>query len=64
LDTSQQRQDFARFVTQLFTKRRKQLGTILGRDGEWPTGVTADLRPEALRVERVVTLWQRFGTIL
>jgi len=64
LDTTQQRQDFARFVTQLFTKRRKQLGTILGRDGEWPTGVTADLRPEALRVERIVTLWQRFGTML
>ena len=64
LDTTQQRQDFARFVTQLFTKRRKQLGSILGRDCEWPTGVTADLRPEALRVERIVTLWQRFGTML
>ncbi len=63
-DTSQQRQDFARFVTQLFTKRRKQLGTILGRDCEWPTGVTADLRPEALPVERIVTLWHRFGTML
>ncbi len=64
LDTTEQRQDFARFVTQLFTKRRKQLGSILGRDCEWPTGVTADLRPEALRVERIVTLWQRFGTML
>ena len=64
LDTSQQRQDFARFVTQLFTKRRKQLGSILGRDCEWPAGVTADLRPEALGVERMVTLWQRFGTML
>ena len=64
LDTTQQRRDFARFVTQLFTKRRKQLGTILGRDCEWPAGVTADLRPEALRVERIVTLWQRFGTML
>ena len=63
LDTTQQRRDFARFVTQLFTKRRKQLGTILGRDCEWPTGVTADLRPEALPVERIVTLWQRFGTM-
>ena len=64
LNTPQQRRDFARFVTQLFTKRRKQLGSILGRDCEWPTGVTADLRPEALRVERIVTLWQRFGTML
>ena len=61
LDTTEQRQDFARFVTQLFTKRRKQLGSILGRDCEWPAGVTADLRPEALPVERIVTLWQRFG---
>ena len=64
LDTTEQRQDFARFVTQLFTKRRKQLGSILGRDCEWPAGVTADLRPEALPVERMVTLWQRFGTML
>ncbi len=64
LETTQQRQDFARFVTQLFTKRRKQLGSILGRDCDWPAGVTADLRPEALRVERIITLWQRFGTML
>ncbi len=64
LDTTEQRQDFARFVTQLFTKRRKQLGSILGRDCEWPAGVTADLRPAALPVERMVTLWQRFGTLL
>ena len=64
LDTTQQRQDFARFVTQLFTKRRKQLGSILGRDCEWPAGVTADLRPESLSVDRIVTLWKRFGTML
>ena len=64
LSTIEQRRQFARFVTQLFTKRRKQLGSILGRDCEWPAGVTADLRPEALRVERIVALWQRFGTML
>ena len=64
LDTPQQRQDFARFVTQLFTKRRKQLGSILGRDCDWPAGVTADLRPEALSVEQTITLWQRSGTML
>lgn len=64
LDTPPQRHGFARFVTQLFTKRRKQLGSILGRDCEWPAGVTGDLRPEALSVERFVTLWQRFGTML
>ncbi len=64
LDTPQHRQDFARFVTQLFTKRRKQLGSILGRDLDWPEGVTRDLRPEAVSVERIITLWKRFGTML
>ncbi len=64
LSTSDQRQDFARFVTQLFTKRRKQLGSIFSRDCDWPAGVTADLRPEALSVDRIVTLWKRFGTML
>jgi 16S rRNA (adenine1518-N6/adenine1519-N6)-dimethyltransferase len=50
--------DFAQFITQLFTKRRKQLGTILGRHHlNWPAGVTARLRPEALTVEQLVRLW-------
>ena len=47
------------FVTRLFTARRKQLGTILGRAAtSWPDGVTADLRPEALTVEQLVALWR------
>jgi 16S rRNA A1518/A1519 N6-dimethyltransferase RsmA/KsgA/DIM1 with predicted DNA glycosylase/AP lyase activity len=58
LETTQQRQDFARFVTQLFTKRRKQLGSILGRDVDWPEGVRSDLRPEALPPDRIVALWR------
>ncbi len=50
---------FATFVTSLFTKRRKQLGTILGRSwDDWPPGVTPDLRPEALTVEQMVALWR------
>ena len=50
---------FAKFVTSLFTKRRKQLGTILGRSwADWPSGVTPDLRPEALTVEQMVALWR------
>lgn len=47
---------FARFVTELFTKRRKQLGTILGKDTNWPSGVTADLRPEALTIDQFIEL--------
>lgn len=51
--------EFARFVIGLFTKRRKQLGTIFGRDdNDWPVGVTADLRPEALNVVQFIELWQ------
>jgi 16S rRNA (adenine1518-N6/adenine1519-N6)-dimethyltransferase len=55
--------DFARFVTGLFTKRRKQLGSIVGRaHPAWPQlqehGITPDLRPEALRVEQIIALWK------
>ena len=47
------------FVTRLFTARRKQLGTILGRAAApWPEGVTADLRPEALTVDQIIALWR------
>jgi len=47
------------FVTRLFSARRKQLGTILGRAATpWPEGVTADLRPEALTVGQIVELWR------
>ncbi len=60
LNTSENRREFARFVVELFTKRRKQLGTILGRDRfDWPAGVTADLRPEALEAGQVVELWRQ-----
>ncbi len=49
---------FARFITDLFSKRRKQLGTVFGRDRVWPDGVTAELRPEALTIEQLVGLWR------
>jgi 16S rRNA (adenine1518-N6/adenine1519-N6)-dimethyltransferase len=45
-----QRRAFARFITDLFTKRRKQLGTILGRDANLPPGVAPSMRPEQLGV--------------
>lgn len=40
----------------LFSKRRKQLGTILGRDRAFPAGIAADARPEQLSVEQLVAL--------
>lgn len=52
----------ARFVTGLFSMRRKQLQTILGRRDRWPAGVTGRLRPEALTVEQVVEVWKEEGT--
>ncbi len=49
---------FGRFLVQLFTKRRKQLGTILaGETIEWPAGIAPKLRPEALSPEQAVALW-------
>ena len=57
---------FAQFVVTTFTKRRKQLGTIFGRSrADWPppeSGITPDLRPEALSVEQMVMLWRAFRT--
>jgi 16S rRNA (adenine1518-N6/adenine1519-N6)-dimethyltransferase len=50
--------DFARFVVDLFTKRRKQLGTIFGRKRtDWPEGVTPNQRPEELTVGQLIALW-------
>lgn len=50
---------FARFVTRFFSKRRKQLGKIIGRDiPHWPAGVRPDLRPGALTVQQIIELWR------
>ncbi|MDX1682143.1 MAG: 16S rRNA (adenine(1518)-N(6)/adenine(1519)-N(6))-dimethyltransferase RsmA [Phycisphaeraceae bacterium] len=43
-------------VHQLFTRRRKTLGRILGRDHPLPEGVSHDDRPETLSVEQVAQL--------
>ena len=40
----------------LFSKRRKQLGSILGRDAMLPVGVEPTMRPERLRVEQLCEL--------
>ena len=55
--------ELARFITTLFTKRRKQLGGIIGRThAAWPAletqGITPDLRPEALSAAQLIELWK------
>ncbi len=46
------------FLQTLFTKRRKQIGSILGRDGEWPKGIDPSLRPEDLSPGQLVALME------
>lgn len=53
------RRGFARFVTMLFTKRRKQLGSILGRRQSMPAGIDPSLRPEALAPQQVMLLYRQ-----
>ena len=60
--SSVDRRSFATFVTQLFTKRRKQLGAILGREVNlWPEGVSSSQRPEALTIDQLLALWRMHG---
>ena len=49
---------FALFVTQLFTKRRKQLGSIFGRDTKLPEGISATARSSTLTIEQLELLWR------
>lgn len=57
--------EFSTFVTQLFTKRRKQLGTIFGRQhAGWSDNQLQSimsLRPDAINVEQAMALWQVFA---
>jgi len=48
--------DLSRLLHTLFSKRRKQLGTILGRSTPLPPGISPDQRPEELTVEQLITL--------
>jgi 16S rRNA (adenine1518-N6/adenine1519-N6)-dimethyltransferase len=52
---------FGRFVQSLFSKRRKQLGAILGRDGPWPADVAPDRRPETLDPRTLRDLYRLRG---
>jgi len=47
---------FGRFVGRVFGRRRKQLGSTLGRDRRLPAGIDAEMRPERLSVEQWVEL--------
>lgn len=52
---------FARFVTRLFSKRRKQLGAIFGREVAaqiLPAGVSPAERPDALTAEHLIGLYK------
>ncbi len=48
--------EFSAFLATVFSKRRKQLGSILGRDSRWPDGVKPEMRPETLSIEQLVAL--------
>ena len=50
--------DFAKFVTSLFSKRRKQIGSIVGRSIQWPEGVTDDVRPSTLTIHQLEALME------
>ena len=45
-------------VHRLFTQRRKQIGSILGRDHEWPVGIDPSARPGELSIEQLIALSQ------
>lgn len=49
---------FGTFVASLFSRRRKQLGTTLGRGAALPPGVSATQRPEELTPAEWLLLWR------
>lgn len=49
---------FGRFVQSIFGKRRKQLGSIVGRSAPLPAGIDPAARPESLSIGQWVALWQ------
>ena len=51
----------AAFCQRVFEKRRKQLGSVLGRGVAWPGGVEARMRAEELSPGQMMALWRAFG---
>lgn len=48
----------AAFCQRVFEKRRKQLGSVLGREFPWPEGIAPTVRAEQLHPEQIVHLWR------
>jgi 16S rRNA (adenine1518-N6/adenine1519-N6)-dimethyltransferase len=48
---------FADFTQQLFTKRRKQLGAILGRQCPFPMDISPTARAESLSISQLIALY-------
>ena len=59
LDQEIDRQAYARFITRLFSARRKQLGRILGRDRVLPDGIDPSWRPEVLTNDQLMALFKQ-----
>jgi 16S rRNA (adenine1518-N6/adenine1519-N6)-dimethyltransferase len=53
----------AEVCQKLFANRRKQLGSVLGRDFAWPAGVKPENRIEELSVEQAVALADAVGSL-
>lgn len=51
------RRAFAAFLSRLFSQRRKQLGSILGRNLQWPDGIQPTQRPEELAPDGIGALF-------
>jgi 16S rRNA (adenine1518-N6/adenine1519-N6)-dimethyltransferase len=49
----------ARLARRLFSQRRKQIGSLLGRQIDWPEGIDPSARPEQLSVEQFIELMSR-----
>ncbi len=52
---------FGAFCQRVFAQRRKQLGSVLGRDISWPDGIEPRMRAEGLTPEQIVALWRAVG---
>lgn len=49
------------FCQRVFEKRRKQIGSVLGREVAWPEGVESRMRAEELSPGQMVALWRAVG---
>lgn len=49
------------FCELAFSQRRKQLGSVLGRNGPWPDGITPTMRAEELSPEQFIRLLHARG---